>query len=799
MSDVTTRRLDLAGTREFATPGAGRTRRRAITDFGFGWLQDLWREACAGRRHEGVALAAVGSLARGDGGPLSDYDLVLVHHPRGLSGKEVAAFADRLWYPIWDTGVRLDHSVRTVAECRAVASDDLSAAMGLLDLTHVAGDADVVNAARSTVAHDWRANARTRLSELQDSVMARHARQGDLAHLVEPDLKEAHGGLRDMTVLRALTEAWLTDRPHGEVDEAYERILDVRDAIHVVTGRGRDRLAREDQDACAALLGHADADSVLTELSGSARIIAYAVDGTLRRALQSQRARTLRVGPRRPQLVPLGYGLYRHDGEAVLGPSADVTSDPVIPYRAALVAARNAIPLSPATLRNLAAHSPSPGEPWPEAARGVFADLLAAGPGLVTVWEGLDLAGIVVRWIPEWAAVRSRPQRNAVHRHTVDRHLVETVVAASGFVRDVARPDLLMLAALLHDIGKVANSMDHSRTGAGLADRILRRMGTSDRDREVVVRLVREHLTLVELATRRDPEDPATIAVLSEAVGGSVMTLDLLRALTEADASAAGPKAWTDWRAGLVSRLYAACRAALVSANGADGAAGTQPIEPIESLDCLTLSSDALEKVAVGDPHVTVTSMGGAHRVDIVDRDRVGLFADTAGLLAAHGFVVRSALIRTLDGLAVNEWWVDSPGGEQPLPDVIARDLVRIGSGDRAPLDRLQRRRATAPIGTGSVRSPGSGAPDSTRAMVISGASDMATVIEVRATDRPGLLQDIGITLARASLVVRSAHIATYAGQTLDTFYVTEFGGGRLAPARAAQAVAMIIDTCDGP
>ena len=796
MSDVTTRRLDLAGTRGFATPGAGRDRRRAIAEFGFGWLQDLWREACAGRGHEGVALAAVGSLARGDGGPLSDYDLVLVHHPRGLSGKEVGAFADRLWYPIWDAGVRLDHSVRTVAECRAVASADLSAAMGLLDLTHVAGDADAVNAARSTVAHDWRANARTRLPELQESVTARHVRQGDLAHLVEPDLKEAHGGLRDMTVLRALTEAWLTDRPHGEVDEAYERILDVRDAIHVVTGRGRDRLTREDQDACAALLGHPDADAMLTELSGAARIIAYAVDGTLRRALQSQRARTLRVGPRRPQLVPLGFGLYRHDGEAVLGPSADVTSDQVIPFRAAVVAARNAIPLSPATLRNLAAHSPSPGEPWPEAARGVFADLLAAGPGLVTVWEGLDLAGIVERWIPEWAAVRSRPQRNLVHRHTVDRHLVETVVAASGFVRDVARPDLLVLAALLHDIGKVAGALDHSHVGAGLADRILRRMGTSDPDREVVVRLVREHLTLVELATRRDPEDPATIAVLSEAVGGSAMILDLLRALTEADASAAGPKAWTDWRAGLVARLYAACRAALLAANGADG---TRVLEPVEPVELLALGTDALDKVAVGDPHVTVTSMGGAYRVDIVDRDRVGLFADSAGLLAAHGFVVRSALVRTIDGVAVNEWWVDSPGGERPLPDTITRDLVRIGSGDRSPLGRLQRRKATAAIGTGPVRSPGSGAPDSTRAMVVSGASASATVIEVRATDRPGLLQDIGITLARASLVVRSAHIATYAGQTLDTFYVTEFGGGRLAPARAAQAVAMIIDTCDGP
>lgn len=786
MTDVTTRRLDLAGTRGFATPGAGPARRRALAEFGFSWLQEIWREACAGRRHQGVALAAVGSLARGDGGPLSDYDLVLVHHPRGLAGKEVSAFADRLWYPIWDAGVRLDHSVRTVADCRAVASEDLSAAIGLLDLTHVAGDADVVNAARSTVAHDWRANARTRLPELEEAVTTRHVRLGDLAHLIEPDLKEARGGLRDMTVLRALTEAWLTDRPHGAVDEAYEMILDVRDAIHVVTGRGRDRLTRDDQDACAALLGYGDADDLLTDLSAAARTVAYATDGTLRRALQSQRARTLRVGPRRPQLVPLGYGLYRHDGEAVLGPSADVASDPVIPLRAAVVAARNGLPLSPTTMRNLATHSPQLPEPWPEVARDVFADLLATGPGLVTVWEGLDLAGVVERWIPEWAAVRSRPQRNAVHRHTVDRHLVETVVTASGMVRDVARPDLLVLAALLHDIGKVPGALDHSRTGAKITDAILRRIGIGEGDRAVVVRLVSEHLTLIDLATRRDPEDPATIVALSEAVGGSVMTLDLLRALTEADASAAGAKAWSDWRAGLVERLYRACRAALIAANGAESLTVVEPLEP------LPLAPAVLEQVAVGAAHVTVVSLGGAHRIDIIDRDRAGLFADTAGLLAAHGFVVRSAIVRTLDGLAVNEWWVDSPGGEIPLPDILARDLTRVGRGDRSPLGALQRRRTSR-----AVRSPGSGAPDSTRAMVISSASDTATVIEVRAADRPGLLQDIGITLARASLAVRSAHIATYAGQTLDTFYVTEFGGARLAPARAAQAVAMIIDTCD--
>ncbi len=785
MTDLTRRRLDLADTRNFAQPGAGPARRRALADFGFDWLQGLWRTACAGRRFEGVALAAVGSLARGDGGPLSDYDLVLLLHPRGLPNSVAGDLADGLWYPIWDAGVRLDHSVRTVAECRTVAAADLSAAIGLLDLTHVAGDAEVVHAARSSVAHDWRSNARTRLGELQEFVVARHARQGDLAHLIEPDLKEAHGGLRDMAVLRALTAAWLTDRPHGALDDAHERILDIRDAIHLVTGRGRDRLSLEDQDACAALLGYRDPDDLLRDLSTAGRTVAFAVDGTLRRALQTQRARTLRVGPRRPQLVPLGYGVYRHEDEAVLGSMPTIGSDPLIPLRAAVVAARSGLPLSPATLANLVSQSPALPDPWPEAARDLFTDLLATGTGLIPVWEGLDLGGVIERWIPEWAAVRSRAQRNAVHRHTVDRHLVESVVAATGLVRQVERPDLLVLAALLHDIGKVPGSTDHSVTGARLAEGILVRLGVPDADREVVIRLVRQHLTLVQLATSRDPQDPGTVRALSQAVGGSVGTLDLLRALTEADAVAVGPKAWSAWRAGLVQQLYTAVRTALVGADAGlarrEGAAGG-----------LVLATGDTERLASGEPVVTVRSDGAAHRIEIIHRDRAGLFADTAGLLAACGFAVRSATARTVDGFAVNEWWIESPGGEIPQGAIIARDLVRVSAGDRDLLGRLQRPRVTVggDLGSGPVRPA--------LALVVSNASDTATVIEVRATDRPGLLQDLGITLARASLSIRSAYIATYAGQTLDTFYVTEYAGGRLAPARVAQAVAMLIDTCDG-
>jgi len=361
--DLTAQRLDLAGTRSFGAPGAGRRRRTALADFARDQLQGIWAEATKGGRFEGVALASVGSLARGDGGPLSDYDLVLLHYGRSLSEGDVIELADRVWYPIWDGGAKLDHSVRTVNQCRQVAAADLSAAVGLLDLTWVAGDREVVQAAGATLAHDWRANARRRLPELVESLETRHRRHGDLAHVIEPDLKEARGGLRDMTVLRALTAAWLADRPHGAVDTAYEHLLDVRDALHVVTGRGRDRLTREDHDAVAALLGEPDADAMLTGVATSARTIAFALDATVRRAGQSQRARTLRIGPRRPQLNPLGYGLFEHDGELVLGPSVDPARDPLLALRAAVLAARNTLPISPATLANLAEHGAPLSEP----------------------------------------------------------------------------------------------------------------------------------------------------------------------------------------------------------------------------------------------------------------------------------------------------------------------------------------------------------------------------------------------------------------------------------------------------
>lgn len=782
-ADVNQQRLDLAGIGGFTALGAGPARRAAMAALSTAWIGEVWKAATYGARMQGVALASVGSLSRGDSGPLSDFDLVLLHDGRSMSGKEITSLADRIWYPIWDGGARLDHSVRTVGECRSVAAGDLTAAVGLLDLELVAGDEQVVAAARSTLGHDWRANARRRLPQLVESLEERHLRHGDLAQTIEPDLKEARGGLRDMSVLRALTAAWLADRPHGQVDAAYGTLLDARDALQVVTGRGRDRLGLEEHDEVARLLGHLDADAMLSVVGTAARTLSYAIDGTVRRAAQSQRARTLRVGPRRPVLKTLGFGLFEHDGEVVLGAHLDPSRDPLLVLRASVAAARRGLPLAPATLTNLSVKSPPITVPWSPVARSLFADLLAAGPGLISVWEGLDLCGVIDSWLPEWAAVRSRPQHNLVHRHTVDRHLIETVVQATAFLPDVERPDLLLLAALLHDIGKVAGAQDHAETGAPLAAAAARRLGLDESEVEVVELLTRQHLRLIDLATRRDPQDTQTVAAVTEAAAGRRDILELLRALTEADAKAVGDAAWTQWRAHLLDQLVDGARAAL-----GDSPVPVAPPEEIQDL----LSPEVVAEVAIGVPYVEVHPIAGAYRIDVFDRDRLGLFGDTAGLLAAFGFIVRTARVRTQDGIAANQWQVDSPGGDAPDAGTIVRGLSSLAEGDRQSLRELERRRTPAPKGLGRGRPRAL-----SRAVVVPHASQESTVIEIRAQDRPGLLHDVGKVFARAGVSVHSAHIATYAGQTLDTFYVSDYGSQTLSRERIAQTISMLLEACD--
>jgi len=770
--------------------------RRALASLVEAALAEAWQAALTGlglrEAPAGVALAAVGGVARRDAGPAGDLDLVLVHDGRGLDPQTLAGLAEGLWYPLWDSRIPLDHTVRTPAQCRQVAADDLSAAVGMLDLRALVGDVSLVVRTREVLLADWRAGIRRRLPELLQSLADRAERFGDAAYLLEPDLKEARGGLRDLTVLRALTASWVTDRPHGPVDAAGERLLDVRDGLHAVTGRPGERLGLADQDAVAVTCGYADADEVLAAVSEAARTVSFAADTTARRARQAVARRRTRISRRRPTLRPLGHGLAEHDGEVVLGAGAEPGHDPVLALRAAATAAGAGLPLSPVTVANLAENCPDLPEPWPRAAREAFVELLSAGPALVGVWESLDLAGLTARWVAEWGPIRNRPQRNAVHRHTVDRHGIEAVVVANRFLRDVSRPDLLLLAALLHDVGKLPGALDHASVGSPLALRAATRMGLGIQDAQVVRRLVREHLTLVELATRRDPDDPRTVEALVAAVDGRSDVLDMLRALTEADAVAAGPAAWSPWRARLVDDLVRRARTVL---HGQDPPAPA-PIAPAERELVRAVRAD-------GRPRVAVAAFEELHVVTVVAPDRQGLFADIAGVLAAFRLTVRSALVRTLPagadgtapapdpspgraGTAVDTWWVDTRGGEVPSPATLETSLRRLAAGDLTALDRLRRRDAGYRAPSGAARRP--------RVVLLPGASQEATVLEVRAADRPGLLHGIGSALAGCGVQVRSAHIATHAGQAVDVLYVHDSDGGPLSPPRVASVVAALVD-----
>ncbi|MHB8221137.1 MAG: [protein-PII] uridylyltransferase [Acidimicrobiales bacterium] len=757
-----------------------------------GWLADLAGSATRGDPRR-LALIAVGGYGRGELCPYSDLDVVLVHEGR----RDVAELADAIWYPVWDQGVRLDHSVRRPAEVLEAASEDLRVALGLLDARLVWGDANIAQPLLARVISLWRSRLGARwLPDLQEQVTARHHLQGDVAFLLEPDLKESHGGLRDVNVLRALAAYAPLVADYVDLEAlgpAATELTLVRVELHRNAGRELDRLLLQEQDQIAAQLSCSDADALMATVSEAGRSIAWVSDEAWRRRrfwqptpvrrFRSVAARRSKVrdapggppdaGPSTPE-ADVGAGIVVSGGEVALAPSAAVAADASLAFSLAAVAAERDLPIARPTLHRLADKMPSLPDPWPADAREALVRALAAGHPAVDALEALDHYGLLVRLLPEWRGVRNKPQRNAYHRYTVDRHLLEAAANAASLTGRVERPDLLLIGTLLHDIGKGVPG-DHTDAGTAMIDMIARRMGFTAEDVATLVGLCRLHLLLPDTATRRDLDDPTTIETVAAAVGDQ-RTLELLAALTEADSLATGPSAWGPWKAGLVAGLVQRTSRLLAGRGGDSAPAPTPGGWMTDDLHLLMAEArrDRRPAVIFDPPHVAVAAP-----------DRRGLLASVAGLLALHGLDVRSADVTSDDGVAAELFTVE--GGQRRWPE-LARfkdDLEAVFSGTLVLDERLDAK-ASAYAGT---KRPSTAHPVTPAVDIDHSASATSTVVEVRAPDEVGLLHRVTRALFECDLDVVSARVSTVGDAVVDAFYVRDADGRKVTDPALVDAI----------
>ena len=700
------------------------------------FLSDLYEWEISSDK--GIALVALGGYGRQELAPASDIDLMLIHDKR----EDADLLADRIWYPLWDEGFKLGHSVRSIDQTLRLAATDLETATSLLSARCVAGDNHLVDRLLSSNEKQWVEHGAARLEELARNVSRRHLLSGEVAFLLEPDLKDGRGGMRDVHAIDWAVRAGIEVPVHDSerLADAYRVLLEARVELHRLSGKRGDILLLEEQDSVADSLGDHDADLLMSRIATSARTIAYLSD-EIWRHIESDSNDQL-------SLDVAVAGLDVIDNEIVV--VGDPSTDPLLVLHAAVQSMHSGLPIARHSLMLLAERQTALPDPWPQGARDLFVDLLGGGSRSIPVIESLDYFEVWTHLLPEWAPNRSRPQRNVYHRFTVDRHLLETVAEASRLAHRVSRPDLLVVASLLHDIGK-GYPGDHTEVGMTLVGPIATRCGFSEVDAKVLIRLVEHHLLLPDVATRRDLEDMQTIRGVAEKVE-TVEFLELLAALTEADSIATGPTAWGDWKAHLVETLAEATATFISGEGGTRRRRRSFVTEEIEQL------------MAGGETFV----QGAGDTVTIVAPDRAGTFSRAAGALALRGLdVLQADAYSSNAGMAVSQFRVAEP--DAPVDWVrVTEDVHRCLEGllaidarieERAHVYRRRTALAAKEVSTSVT-------------FDVESATD-ATIVEVRTEDHIGVLYHLTRTLAEMGLDIRSAKIQTLSNEVVDTFYVT--------------------------
>jgi [protein-PII] uridylyltransferase len=781
----------------------------------------------AERDTSGLALVALGGYGRRELAPNSDLDLLLLY--RGWSSSDATRMRREVMYPLYDSRRELGDRIR---EPRDVLRDldQIDEVCALLDARLLAGDAGVFADMQATVGRRLERSRASFFRNLMQASAHRHHRYGHVGHLLEPNIRDSAGGLRDVHTLgwaskvlpgsdglSGLVEGGhLSEFDAALVVDATEYMLRLRIELHLITGRHQDQLYLAEQDELArrldyeAVAGRPAADRLMQELFAHTRQADAVIASFWDRVSHQGRRRRWRSA----SSENIGDGCVIQHGRLEVVATTNASEDPSGWLRVFRRSVLRDVHIGRSSLNRLIMELiDAPSVSWSSEARDIFLDILQSGSAGIRALEEMDLSGFLVALIPEWAPIRAFPQRDLYHRYSVDRHLFATVaeLAASRNlderdVRDawsnVGDPDAVFVAALLHDIGK-GRAGDHSEIGAELARTAATRMGLGAAQVEDVVFLVRGHLVLAEAAIRRDLNDPKTIGEITERVGDE-RRLAMLYLLTRADSLATGAEAWSSFRSSLVRELYGRARGALAGQPPVvDASASKLLAELAASLDLSREEAARLigpmpESWIVGldseraarqinllrtplAPHEVRTSVHHVQEADefvLVAPDRPGLFSTVAGVLALRGFDVHDAEIYTRsDGVAIEAFRVIGRHGAVPEDRWIrlAEDITSALSGD-FDVDAALSKKATQARQRRSHRRRDPKA----RIVVDNAGSQTHTIVEVHTEDRLGLLRTITKALTDAGCDLSVAKVATYGADVVDVFYVHDIDGHQI-------------------
>ncbi len=783
-------------------------------------------------------VMALGGYGRGELHPLSDVDLMVIYD--GKMSPYVQRMMQELLYSLWDLGLHVGHSLRSLDDCVAMARTDFPSRTSMQEARFLAGDrrlfARFQRVLRQEVfRRDFGQFLETTLVERD----ARYRKHGASPYIGEPNVKESAGGLRDMHTAMWLGEAkfgtrtlreladkgLITPREQAAADAALTFLWRVRNELHFFSGHKNDVLTRDLQPRIAKNLGYEnDATSLgverfMRDYYLHARVI-HRVSKRLIARCQETLSRRGSAERRRRQQA-LADGLVFFDGRLHLA-DRDPSQLRVDPARLMKVfghlhrlGCELSLDLERAVEDSL--HLVDDAFRRSDAVGELFLDICRSWGRVCQTFSEMHELGLLGRYLPEFGALTCLVQYDVYHKFSADQHsllAVEHLEAlapgqsaesegAAPVLSEVEKPELLMLGMLLHDIGK-ARGHGHVAKGIPLVRGLTARMGLPSADAASVEFLVAHHLTMSHVAQRRDIDDPKTVTDFA-AVVGDPQRLRMLYLLTYADMRAVGPGVLTPWRARILHELYTRTLDLLTGGRVAKpsrtqlaerlhaAAKGEVDLQAVKAHLAMMadryLESTGVQRMAehlrmlgeLGEaPVVTALFQHpdlGSSDLVVVTRDLPGLFSLIAGTLAASGVNIISAQIHTrADGIAIDTFQVNDPAG-----DVVgsAAHWARSLDALRAVITGEQSVEALLARRRALGReATGPGGPP--KIALDNQLSDSATVIEVKCPDRLGLLYLITRALAGFGLDIVSARIATEIDQAFDTFYVQDREGRKL-------------------